>query len=62
MAKMALNHSPEFKGVIVQIVCVVEIQFESAWGNLTSGNTCHAKFHASEASVLKRKISIFSST
>ena len=24
MAKMAKNHSPEFKGVIVQIVCVVE--------------------------------------
>ena len=28
-AKMALKLSPEFKGVIVQIVCVVEIQFES---------------------------------
>ena len=28
-AMMALNHSTEFKGVIVQIVCVVEIQFES---------------------------------
>ena len=28
---MALNRSPEFKGVIVQIVCVVEIPFESAW-------------------------------
>ena len=27
---MALNRSPEFQGVIVQIVCVIEIQFESA--------------------------------
>ena len=55
---MALNLSPEFKGVIVQIVCVVEIQSESAWAltNITSGNTCHAKFHASEASSSKKKI------
>ena len=47
-AKMALNHSPVFKVVIVQIVCVVIIQSESAWAltNITSGNTCHAKFHA----------------
>ena len=38
---MALNRSPEFKGVIVQIVYVVEIQSESAWAltNKTSGNT-----------------------
>ena len=44
--------SPELKVVIVQIVCVVEIQSESAWTltNITSGNTCHAEFHASEAS------------
>ena len=28
---MALNRSPEFKEVIVQIVCVVKSQFESAW-------------------------------
>ena len=28
---MALNRSPEFKVAIVQIVCVVEIQSESAW-------------------------------
>ena len=49
-AKMALNRSPEFKGVAVQIVCVVEIQFESAWAltNVTSDNTYHASFHASE--------------
>ena len=49
---MALNRSPEFKGVIVQIVCVVEIQFESAWllTSITFGTTCHAKFHASGAS------------
>ena len=49
---MASNRSPEFKDVIVQIVCVVEIQFESAWAltNITSRNICHAKFHASEAS------------
>ena len=49
---MALNCSSEIKVVIVQIVCVVEIQSESAWAftNITSGNTCHVKFHASEAS------------
>ena len=51
-AKRALNRSPEFKGVIVRIVYVVEIEFESAWvlTNITFGNTCHTKFHASEAS------------
>ena len=49
---MALNCSPEFKIVIVQIVCVVEIQSESVWDltNITLGNTCQAKFYASEAS------------
>ena len=49
---MVLNRSLEFKVVIVQIVYVVEIQSESAWAltNITSGNICHAKFHASEAS------------
>ena len=49
--------SPEFKAVIVQIVCVVEIQSESAWTltNITSGNTSHAKFHASEASGSKEE-------
>ena len=31
---MALNCSPEFLGVIVQIVCVVKIQFKSAWALL----------------------------
>ena len=50
---MALNRSPEFKGVIIQIVCVVEIQSEpaSTLTNIPWGNTCHAKFHAPEASV-----------
>ena len=35
---MAINHSPELKGVIVQSVRVVEIKFESALAltNLTS--------------------------
>ena len=49
---MALNRSPECQGVIVRIVCVVEIQFESACAltNTTLGTTCHAKLHASEAS------------
>ena len=28
---MVLNRSSEFKGVIVQIVCATEIQFESAY-------------------------------
>ena len=51
-AKMALNLSSEFKVVVVQIVCVVEFQSESAWAltNTTSGNTCRTKFHSSEAS------------
>ena len=46
---MVLGRSPEFKDVIVQIVCVGEIQSESAWAltNITSGNSCHAQFHAS---------------
>ena len=54
---MALNRSPEFKGVIDQIVCVVEIQSESAWAltNITSDNTCHAKFDAAEASVYEKE-------
>ena len=40
-AKMALNHLPELKGVIVQIVCVVEIQCVYAWAltNITSGTS-----------------------
>ena len=29
-AQMALNRSPEFKNVIVRIVCATEIQFELA--------------------------------
>ena len=46
-AKMALNHPPEYK-----VVCFVEIRSESAWAltNITSGNTCHATFHAPEVS------------
>ena len=54
---MVLNRSSEFKVAIVQIVCVVEFQSESAWAltNITSGDTCHAKFHASEASGSKEE-------
>ena len=51
---MALNRSPEFMGVTVQMVCVVEIHFESilALTNITSRPTglIGLKFHASEAS------------
>ena len=41
---MNLDRSPEFKVVIVHIVCVVEIQskYARALTNITSGNTCHA--------------------
>ena len=54
---MALNRSPEFKSVIVQTICVLEIQFESVWAltNITSGATCHAKFHASWGKRFRRK-------
>ena len=43
-AKMALSRSPEFMGVIVQIVCALEIQFKSALvlTNIASGTTCFA--------------------
>ena len=49
---MSLNRSLESKVFLVQIICVVEIQSESAWAltNIASGNTSHAEFHASEAS------------
>ena len=60
---MALDRSSEFKVVIVQIACVVEIKSESArpLTSITSGNTCHAKFHASEASGSEdKKLNIFS--
>lgn len=58
---MALNRSPEFKRVIVQIVCVVDILYESTWAltNITSGTTCDAKFHASEAIGSEKDINIF---
>ena len=41
---MALSRSPEFMGVIVQIVCAVEIQFKSALAltTIASGTTCCA--------------------
>ena len=44
-AKMAQNRSTESKGVFVQIVCVVEIQFESASGleKLTNANRSISK-------------------
>ena len=49
---MILNRSHAFKSVIVQILCVVEIQSESAWPLtiIISGNTCHAKFHEASGS------------
>ena len=58
---MALNRSPEFMVVIVQTGGVVEIQSKSAWAltNITSGNSCHAKFHASEASCSEEDFNIF---
>ena len=40
---MALDRSPEFKGVIVQIACAIEIQFESAaLTSIVSETTCPA--------------------
>ena len=56
---MALNCSPEFKGLIVQIVCVTEIRFESAWAltNITSGKP---SFKHPRQVVLKMMIYIFS--
>ena len=62
---MALNCSPEFKGVVVQIVCAVEIPFGPAWAltNITSGTLAMPngpKFHASEPSGSEEDFSIFS--
>ena len=39
----------------------VEIQLESAWvlTNINSGNTCYAKFHASEAIGSEEDFNIF---
>ena len=58
---MSLNRSPEFQGVIVQIVDVVEIQFESACAltNTSLCTTCHANFRASEASGSEEEDFIF---
>ena len=55
---MALNRSSEFKGVIVQIVFVVEIQSEYTWAltNTTPSNTCQAKFHISERAILDPRV------
>lgn len=39
---MSLCRSPAFQGVIVQIVCVVEIEFDAC-----ALTTCHAKYHTS---------------
>ena len=41
---MALNRLSELKGVAVQIVCAVAIQFESAWTftNIAAETTCRA--------------------
>ena len=65
-AMMTLNCCPEFKGVIVPVVCVGQIQYESAWTltKLKSSATCHAKWalnfmHLRQV-VLKKRISIFS--
>ena len=58
---MALNPSSEFKGVIFQIVYVVENQSESAstLTKMTLGNTCHAKFHAPKANGSEEDFNIF---
>ena len=41
---MALSRSPEFMGVIIQIVCTVEFQFKSALAltNIASETNCCA--------------------
>ena len=55
---MALNRSTEFKSVIVQIVCVVEIQSESAWIMFAKPNSMHLR-QASEASGFEEDFNIF---
>ena len=61
-AKIALNRSIAFKGVIVQIVCIVEIRSESALAliKITLGKLAMPDFMHLRQVVLKNKISIFS--
>ena len=51
---MASNRSPEFKDVLVHIVCVVEIQFESTYSltNITAETTCQGKVKQRKMPVL----------
>ena len=60
-ANLALNRSPELKDVIVQIVCIVEIQSESvlALTNITSATLTMQNFMHLRQIILKNKISIF---
>ena len=59
---MALNRSSEFKGVIIQIVCVVEIQFESEWAltSISWDKFAMPNFLHLRQVVLKKVIYIFS--
>ena len=62
---MALNRSSELNGVIVHILCVVEIQFESAWAiiNVTGEPLAMLngpQMHLSQVAFKKEELSIFS--
>ena len=55
---MALNGSPEFKGVEIQSL-IVRVRWSLTNTCITSGNIYYAEFHASEANGSEEYFNIF---